>query len=155
VLAAGCAAKQEAPPADLFANTRDPSCYTVDLFFDWKVAPPSQDVPAAWRAYAGVWGEGKWGGQWCHDLYVLNVTPSGEATVIETHAPLAAWGKPASAFRRTGKIGEDGRLRLAYGRTTVEYWIEGDTLYGVKTDGQGGDLRIALRRKAITQRARA
>jgi hypothetical protein len=151
VLAAGCAAKKE-PEVDALAMTRDASCYTVDLFFDWAVAPPGADVPEKWRRYAGVWGSGKWDGQWCHDLYVLNVTPAGEATVIETHAPLPAWGRPASAFRRTGRIGEDGRLRIAYGQVVVEYWLEGDTLLGRRQEPQNGELLIALTRKPITSR---
>lgn len=131
---------------DAYRNTLDETCYTVDLFGEVPFASPASDVPAQWRAFSGKWGGGAWQGVWCHDLYVLDVTSSGRVSLIETHAPYAEWGKPATAFRRSGQIGEDGRLRVRYGPVRVEYWVDGDTLYGLRQESRG-TLRIAMTRQ--------
>ncbi len=145
-LCAGCASAPK--PPDPFATTRDGSCYTVDIFDEIAVRTPGPDVPEAWRGFSGRWGGGAWNGRWCHDLYILDIASSGAATVIETHAPLPEWGKPASAFRRTARIDSDGRLRMRFGRVKVEYWLEGDTLYGRRDEGTG-EMIVALSRRAL------
>jgi hypothetical protein len=137
LLAACAPSKPKAPAVDPFAVTRDDSCYTVDLFTKVAIRAPSDKVPSDWRGYSGRWGGGKWAGVWCHDLYVVDIAPDGKVTVIETHAPLEAWGKPATAFRRTARIGQDGRLRLAYGDVAVEYWLENGLLKGLRDEGAG------------------
>jgi hypothetical protein len=129
-----------------FEETRDPACYTVDLFTKPRFVTPGSDVPADMRAFAGVWGEGAWNGEWCHDLYVLEIKPDGAVKLIETHAPHAPWGKRATAFQRTARIDRDGRLRLRYGRVRTEYWVEDGTLYGVQ-DEAGDIRRIAMTRR--------
>jgi hypothetical protein len=146
-LLAACAAQKPKPPAaDPFAVTRDDSCYTVDLFTKVSIRPPEPTLPADWRGFSGRWGGGKWAGEWCHDLYVVDIAADGRVTVIETHAPLEKWGKPATAFRRTARIGEDGRLRLAYGPVEVEYWLENGMLKGLRDEGAGLQ-RIAMVRR--------
>jgi hypothetical protein len=145
-LIAGCASRP--PASDQFAQTRDSTCYTVDIFDKIIVKTPEAGVPKEWRGFAGRWGGGAWNGAWCHDLYVLDIASSGAATVIETHAPMPAWGKPASAFRRTAHIDKDGRLRMNFGRVKVEYWLDGDTLYGKRDEGMG-EMLVALSRRAL------
>ncbi len=145
--ACGGSKRTLAPAGDPFAATRDDSCYTVDLFTKVSIQPPRDGVPEQWRAFSGRWGGGKWAGEWCHDLYVVDIAANGRVTVIETHAPLAAWGRPATAFRRTAQIGPDGRLRLAYGRVAVEYWLENGLLKGLRDEGTG-DMRIAMVRRS-------
>jgi hypothetical protein len=137
--------KRAANPFDV---TLDSSCYTVDLFTKPNFVTPSKDVPARWRDFAGVWGGGAWNGRWCHDLYVLEVQPDGLVRLIETHAPYEPWGKRATAFQRTGRIGPDGRLRLRYGQTRSEYWVEDGRLYGLQTD-DGAQRKIALNRQPV------
>jgi hypothetical protein len=143
--AAGCASKKT-DTVDVLAMTRDPSCYTVDLFgkVPWKT--PEAAVPDAKKAFAGRWGGGKWDGVWCHDLYVLDVRPDGAAQIIETYAPHAPWGKRAAAFTRRATIDRDGRLRVAYGNIQMEYWIENGELYGLRDEG-GVTRKIILTRQ--------
>ncbi len=144
---AACASGDRQPRRNpAFAETTDASCYTVDLFDDPDFVKPGEAVPRRWRDFAGVWGGGAWNGQWCHDLYVLEVKPDGLVRLIETHAPHEPWGKRATAFTRTGRIGPDGRLRLRYGKVESEYWVEDGVLYGLQNDS--GDVRrIALTRQ--------
>ncbi len=145
--AAGCASEKPAPRATTaFAETVDPSCYTVDLFTPPNFVEPNGEVPDGWRGFTGRWGGGAWAGEWCHDLYVLEVQPDGLVRLIETHAPYEAWGKPATAFRRTARIGDDGRLRLAYGRVQIEYWIEDGRLLGLREE-DGRRQRIMMTRR--------
>lgn len=145
-VAAGCANGSKTPEVDPFALTRDNACYTVDIFDKISLRAPGADVPSKWRGFSGRWGGGAWNGKWCHDLYVLDIASSGAATVIETHAPLPEWGKPASAFRRTAHIDKDGRLRMNFGRVKVEYWLDGETLYGKRDEGTG-EMIVALSRR--------
>lgn len=147
---AGCMAQPQVETAqvDPYAETRDSACYSVDLFTRVRVTEPAPEVPAAWRRFSGRWGGGKWNGAWCHDLYVLDIAPDGRVRVVETYAPHEPWGKRATAFTRTGVIGEDGRLRLRYGATSVEYRIEGDELFGVR-DETLGRMVIAMERRSV------
>lgn len=145
-LVAGCSGSKKVAEVDPFDKTRDPSCYTVDLFTKVEFREPKAEVPEAWRGFKGRWGGGKWAGEWCHDLYVLDVQPSGAVSIVETYAPYEPWGKRAAAFRRTAHIGSDGRLRMAYGRVRVEYWLEDGEIRGLREEGMGPQL-IALERQ--------
>ncbi|MFV0473597.1 MAG: hypothetical protein ACK5MQ_05245 [Pikeienuella sp.] len=126
-----------------FDKTVVDDCYTVDLFDVAKVETPEAGVPAAWAAYSGKWGSAAWEGKWCHDLYVLRIASSGEVDVMDLHAPYEPWGKPATAFRRKGRIAKDGRLRIVKGSVVSEYWLENGRLYGLRREG-AGEMRIAL-----------
>ena len=143
---AGCASAPEKTAQDPYLATRNDRCYTVDLFTPTPIRTPGREVPEDWRAFSGRWGGGAWAGEWCHDLYVVEIRPSGEVTVVDTHAPLPAWGKPATAFKRTAQIDRDGRLRMAFGNTRVEYWLEDGLLHGIRNEGQG-DWPIAMTRR--------
>ncbi|SEA54537.1 hypothetical protein SAMN05444370_106168 [Rubrimonas cliftonensis] len=144
---AGCAGGEKTAEVDPYAHTRDSSCYTVDLFTDVEITPPAPSVPSDWKAFSGRWGGGKWAGEWCHDLYVLNIAPTGEVQVVETYAPYAPWGKRATAFTRRATIGKDGKLRLRYGDTSLVYWVKDGVLYGER-DEAGGKTIIAMERRA-------
>jgi len=150
LILSGCGGSDRAPAplADPFAQTRDSSCYTVDLFTEVRINRPSDDVPEDWRGFSGRWGGGKWAGEWCHDLYVLDIQPDGRVRLIETYAPYEPWGKRAAAFTRTARIDPDGRLRLRYGRTRMEYWLKDGELRGVRDEG-GGELLIAMERRSV------
>lgn len=146
---AACGLRSERRGAvDPYQVTRNDSCYTVDLFSAAVVVPPSRDVPESWRGFSGRWGGGAWAGEWCHDLYVLEIRPDGTVIVVDTHAPLPSWGKAATAFRRTAQIDPDGRLRMQYGNTRVEYWIDPASGYlkGHRDEGQG-QWTIAMTRR--------
>ena len=139
---AACAPKRAANAPDPYDRTVDAECYTVDLFTPAQVSKPSNDVPAEWHAYLGKWGGGAWEGQWCHDLYVLSISPDGQVDIISAHAPLEAWGKEATAFRRQGRITEDGKLRILYRNIELEYRLQGGKLYG---DRKEGDTRMRIK----------
>lgn len=148
-LVAACGAqKQKVAKVDPYAATRDDSCYTVDLFTKVEIARPSESVPKDWRAFSGRWGGGKWAGEWCHDLYVLDIAPDGQVHLVETYAPYEPWGKRATAFRRVAQIGEDGRLRLNYGRVKLVYWVENGVMYGARDEGLGAQPIAMVRRDA-------
>jgi hypothetical protein len=148
-LTLGCAGDgARKPQADPFAETRDSSCYTVDLFTRARIIEPASDVPAQWRGYLGRWGGGKWGGAWCHDLYVTEISADGRVRLIETYGPYDPWGRRAAAFTRTARIDSDGRLRLSYGRTRMEYWLQDGELRGVRDESRGR-LLIAMERRSV------
>ncbi len=107
-----------------------PDCYTVDPYVPPKIAKPRKDVPDSMSAFSGKWGGGAWDGRVCHDLYVLQVEPSGTVVMFDAHGP--GFSHDATAFTRRGEIGEDGHLRVRKGNATVEYWIEDGKLYGVR-----------------------
>ena len=142
-LIVGCAPKRAAKGPTPFDKTVVQDCYTVELFTVAEIEPPGADVPAEWAAFSGKWGKAAWDGKWCHDLHVLTIAADGSVVAMELHAPYEPWGKPATAFRRTGRIGDDGRLRIRYSGVVVEYWVENGRLYGLRKEG-GGVLRIAL-----------
>lgn len=134
------------PEPDPYITALRDTCYTVDLFTEARIKVPGKDVPDDWRDFSGRWGGGAWEGEWCHDLYVLEIEPNGRVHVISAHAPLPAWGKVATAFRRTAQIDNDGRMRMQIGRTQVEYWLEDGRLHGHRDEGVG-QWEIAMVRR--------
>ena len=102
VALAGCAPKRVATGPKPYDRTVDAGCYTVDLFTPSNVTTPTSDVPAEWHGYLGKWGGGAWEGKWCHDLYVLSISPDGKVDVISAHAPFPEWGREATAFPPAG-----------------------------------------------------
>lgn len=143
-LLASCSQKKTSPPAPTaFERTTVEDCYTVDLFDEPKVEKPGSNIPAEWAAFSGRWGSAAWDGKWCHDLHVLKIAADGEVDVMDLHAPYDPWGKPATAFRRKGKISSDGRLRVTRSGVLREYWVQNGKLYGVRKEGTA-ELRIAM-----------
>lgn len=144
----GCAQKPEkvAKPVKDYTQFIDSSCYTVDLFDRFEVQPASAKVPEQYRGYLGDWGNGAWNGNWCHDLMVLSVSPTGVVDLLSMHAPKEALGHPATVFRRKGVIDQNGELRFAYGKETHIYRLDGKLLVG-KRAGAFGEWEIAMTRK--------
>ncbi len=140
---AGCTPKRAATGPTPYDRTVDAGCYTVDLFTPATVSTPSEDVPSEWRGYLGKWGGGAWEGKWCHDLYVLSITPDGKVDVISAHAPFPEWGREATAFRRQGIIGKNGRLTLRFKDVVLEYRLENGSLLGDRRQGNA-KMRIKL-----------
>ena len=148
LIAAGCAQKEKVAekPKD-YTTFLNSDCYTVDLFDKHEIIPASAQVPAAFHGYLGDWGNGAWNGSWCHDLRVLNVTPTGEVDLLDMHAPRTV-DSPATVFRRKGIIDNDGNLRFAYGKEVHIYRLDGRFLVG-KRVGDQGSLDIAMTRKDV------
>lgn len=140
---AACEPKPVAKGPTPYDRTVKSDCYTVDLFTVATIEDPAEAVPSEWRGYSGVWGKAAWEGEWCHDLHVLKIADNGDVEVLELHAPLEKWGKQATAFRRKGRITDDGRLRLSYSGVNIEYWLQNGKLYGLRREG-GGEMRIAM-----------
>lgn len=136
-------AQSRALPVDeVVAN----NCYTVDLFTKVKVQKPGADVPIAFQEFLGEWGGGAWNGVWCHGLLVSKVYADGRADLIDMHAPYEPWAQPATAFRRVGRIDDDGVLRFSYGTTRLSYRIENGRMYGTN-NGLRGNLKVTLVRR--------
>ncbi len=143
VALAGCAPKRAAKGPTPYDLTADAGCYTVDLFTPSTVTAPTSDVPSEWHGYLGKWGGGAWEGKWCHDLYVLSISPDGKVDVISAHAPFPEWGREATAFRRQGVIGKNGRLTLRYKDVVVEYRLDKGSLLGDRVQNKA-KMRIKL-----------
>lgn len=143
VALAGCAPKRAATGPTPYDRTVDAGCYTVDLFTPSTVTQPTDDVPSEWHGYLGKWGGGAWEGKWCHDLYVLSITADGKVDIISAHAPFPEWGREATAFRRQGLIGKNGRLTVRFKDVVLEYRLEKGSLLGDRRQGNA-KMRIKL-----------
>lgn len=134
--------------SDDYAELRDSTCYTVDLFDTFDVQPATADVPPQYAAFLGEWGYGAWNGEWCHDLLVLSVTPGGEVDLLAMHAPSLPLNQPATVFRRKAFVDINGTLRYAHGKERHVYRIDGPYLVGQRT-GNVGEFQIAMTRKGV------
>ncbi len=141
---AACVQPKPKQKANL-ADNLSPDCYTVDLFDPYQIEYPAADVPPEARKFLGVWKNGAWNGNWCHDLYVTRVYSDGRVEVIDTHGPNPNSGIDATAFKRTGRI-QNGELYLQSNGVTVRYRIVDDFLLGSRTDIYG-DFVITLSRE--------
>lgn len=148
VFVSACAPMREKPDVDVdpFAHLRAPGCYTVDLFREVPINPPERGTPPEFAAFLGEWGNGVWNGEWCHDLLIHTVYADGRVEMLDMHAPTTVYGEPATIFKRTGQIREDGALHFAHGVTARRYEIIDGLLHG-RREGSLGDLRIVLSRK--------
>ncbi len=124
------------------------NCYTVDLFTKVSIEKPADDVPEAYQQFLGDWGAGAWGNFWCHDLLVSKVDAGGRVELVDMHAPHAPWNYPATAYRRVGRIDQDGVLRFAYGTERHSYRIENGRLIGERS-GTYGNFQIVLKRRGL------
>lgn len=120
-------------------------CYTVVLYDKHDVKKPAKDVPPEHAAFLGKWSNGAWNGKWCHDLLVTEVRKDGTVEMVEMHAPYEPWNQPATAFKRTGRINDQGELRLAYGVEQVSYRIVDGRMIA-RRSGSLGNLEAELRK---------
>jgi len=146
---AGCAEKPTPPVTAKLDTSRfeKPGCYTVDLFDPVEVAQPAATLPVDHAAYIGHWGGGVWNGNWCHEMIVTGVSPTGEVDLIDMHAPSETYSAPATAFRRKARIFEDGSLRFVHGTVVRHYQLRDGKLHA-RREGDGfGVMRAVLSRK--------
>jgi hypothetical protein len=137
--------KAEKPPAPPIVEVAADDCYTVDLFTEVSIEQPAPEVPSTHQQVLGEWGGGAWNDVWCHGLLVTKVYPDGRADLVDMHAPYEPWKQPATAFRRVGRIDDQGNLRFAHGTTALSYRIEDGKLIG-NNRGQYGNLTVELNR---------
>jgi len=116
------------------------------LFTKVKVEKPADGIPEAHQQFLGNWGAGAWDDIWCHDLLISKVDAGGRVELVDMHAPYVPWNYPATAYRRVGRIDEDGNLRFAYGTERRTYRIENGNLIGERS-GTFGNLQIVMRRR--------
>tara|TARA_B100002003_G_scaffold203601_1_gene196316 strand:+ start:2064 stop:2543 length:480 start_codon:yes stop_codon:yes gene_type:complete len=140
---AACGGDKPAPkPA---ANLYQADCYTVDPYQPIRIDKPAAGVPEDMKAFLGAWGGGAWDGSVCHDLWVMNVDPSGNVLMFDAHGP--GFFPDATAFTRKGRITPEGRMRVRKGPAVVEYWIAEDgRLHGTRTIGKKVQHVIMTRR---------
>lgn len=132
--------------SDDYAELRDNTCYTVDLFDTFTVQPAAADVPPQFAAFLGEWGYGAWDGEWCHDLLILSVTSGGQVDLLAMHAPNDRLNQPATAFRRKAFIDINGTLRYTHGAERHVYRLDGPYMVGQRT-GNVGEFQIAMTKK--------
>jgi hypothetical protein len=120
-------------------------CYTVDLFTEIKVEKAEDGVSAENQQFLGEWGGGAWNDVWCHGLLINKIYADGRVDLVDMHAPYVPFAQPATAFRRVGRIDEEGNLRFSHGTSTLSYRIENGKLIGNRS-GQYGNLSVELAR---------
>ena len=135
--------EEPASTVALHETTRS-DCYTVVLFTEVSAQKPAPKVPDTYRQFHGRWTNGAWNGVWCHDLLVSKVDASGRVELVDMHAPYEPWNQPATAFRRVGRIDDQGILRFSRGGTKVSYRIEDGKLVGTRRGGGLGRLEARL-----------
>lgn len=118
----------EAAPASAgLTNDLSIGCYTVDLFDPYRINYPGADVPVQYAKFLGVWKDGSWNNEWCHDLYVTDVQPDGTVTVLDAYGPYPKLNVEAQVYKRTGRIDEEGVLNLiSLGGANVTYRLVDD-----------------------------
>ncbi|MEM6489733.1 MAG: hypothetical protein AAF677_15930 [Pseudomonadota bacterium] len=140
-----------APENDTVADNEDlgprprSDCYTVVLFDGFEIKDPPEGTPPEHAAFLGEWRFGAWDGLWCHDLIVTEITKDGRVKIMDLHAPYEPWNQPATAFARTGRIDNDGRLRFRHGTTDREYHLDDGRLVAFRS-GQAGEYTAMLRK---------
>ena len=146
-IAAGCAGpeRKAAAPAPDTTHLQRVNCYTVDLFDEPEFKAP-ETLSAEKRRYIGHWRGGTWNGKWCHDLIVTGIETNGRVHVLDMHGPSTAFNEPATIFRRTGRIHEDGSLRFAHGTVTRRYILREGKLHGHREGDGHGALEAVLSR---------
>ena len=114
---------------------------------DVNIRTPSADVPEKFAVFSGRWGPGKWDGELCHVLVVETIGLEGEAEVIYSWGTSERWNiKQAGWVRIVGQVlGSKLKMKLYNGQVDVNYWLDGETLYGRYYGGNIVD--IALTRK--------
>ena len=150
IFVSGCLGEkaQVAPQVQPVEKVVNSDCYTVDLFTSAKVEKPADDVPDANRQFLGKWGGGAWNDVWCHDLLVTNVHKDGRVELVDMHAPYEPWNQPATAYRRVGRIDDEGNLRFVYGIERISYRITNGKLIGTRS-GMLGNLKVELVRRGV------
>lgn len=127
------------------ADNLKQDCYTVDLFTPYQIEYPDARVPADARQFLGVWKNGAWNGDWCHDLYVTKVHADGRVEVLDAHGPSPYTGVDATAFKRTGTI-KNGVMSLRVDGFPVTYRVVDGLLVGQRKI-LNGSLAITMSRE--------
>lgn len=141
----GCTESKRRAVEDDLSKRLSPGCYTVDLFDPYKIEYPAADVPVEMRKFLGVWKNGAWGDNWCHDLYITSIKADGTAEVLDAYGPNSNRGYEATVFKRRGRI-ENGVLTFqSRGRSEVHYSLVGDYLVGKRRD-KFGTIEITMSR---------
>lgn len=105
------------------------SCETP-LPNDVNVRTPTADVPEKYAVFSGRWGPGKWDGELCHVLVVETIDSEGEAEVIYSWGISKKWNIKRGWRRNIGRIvGSKLKMKLSE-EIRVNYWLDGDMLYG-------------------------
>ncbi|MEL7470612.1 MAG: hypothetical protein AAFN27_19325 [Pseudomonadota bacterium] len=148
VTLAACAGQPKKPASagDPHAKNLVPNCYTVDLFDPYFLEYPDEKVSDESRAFLGVWRQGAWNGEWCHDLYVTAVYPDGSVDVLDLYGPLYDANIEATVFKRKGQIREGQLVINSIGFAQSVYRREGRYLLG-KRSGIHGDFNITMLRE--------
>jgi len=137
--------KKETPRGPDLSERLVPDCYTVDLFDPYRIQYPEQGVPPQNAKFLGVWQNGGWSKQWCHDLYITEVRADGTVTLLDAYGPDRARRLEAQVYKRTARI-ENGVLRfLTINNVPVSYRLEDGYLIGERLDYNGKEQIVLSR----------
>lgn len=142
---AACAPERKAKIEVDLRERLSPDCYTVDLFDPYRLEYPSAEVSAENRKFLGVWKNGAWGGNWCHDLYITKVSPDGTVELLDAYGPSAKHGHEATVYKRTGRIDKGVLTFMSHKQTPVSYKLAGEYLVGTRKD-LFGTIEITMSR---------
>lgn len=139
---AACGPERASQPVQ--AKPIERACPTVKPFFNARVRKPASRLSEAQKALSGVWTNGAWDGNVCHEIYVMRIDADGSAEIFDAHGP--GFGEDATGFRRRAVISEDGRMTVRKGPATVVYWIEDGKLHGERRLGtERNKIRLSRR----------
>ncbi len=130
----------------LFASVACASAESCDspLPDDVNIRTPSADVPEKYAGFSGRWGPGKWDDELCHVLVVETLDSEGEAEAIYSWGTSERWNiKQAGWVRIVGQVlGSKLKMKLYNGQVGVNYWLDGDMLYGRYYGGNTVDVAL-------------
>lgn len=165
--ACGAMSKSDLPTSDIapYANQEDiiqlssqgsfpvvSACQSVQLFDQVDVEQPDSDISERQSKFSGRWGNGRWNNALCQDVHVLRIYEDGTADIFDGQGPYEPWGVWAAGFIRKATfipaVDERGDiLRVKHNRTIIDYWVQGNTMYGVRQEPNGDQLLIKMARK--------
>ncbi|MFK7941690.1 MAG: hypothetical protein AB8B85_02070 [Paracoccaceae bacterium] len=144
-LLAACAPQKKAQVEADLSKQLSPGCYTVDLFDPYRLEYPEAGVSPKDLGFLGVWQNGAWDGDWCHDLYITRVSADGSVELLDAYGPSARFGHEATVYRRKGRISDGVLTFISHKQTPVSYRLVGDYLVGQRK-GLFGVIDITMSR---------
>ena len=127
-------------------------CHSVELFKEVSVSKPDSEIPESQSKFSGRWGNGKWNNVLCQDVHILRVNSDNTADIFDGQGPYEPWGVWAAGYMRKAQFipAVDDRgdiLRVNGNQSVIDYWVKGNTMYGVRQEKNGDQLFIQMARK--------
>lgn len=127
-------------------------CQSVKLFKKVSVQKPGSNISTERKKFSGRWGNGRWNGVLCQDIHVLRIHADNTAEIFDGQGPHQPWGVWAAGHMRKAQFipAVDDRgdiMRVEHSGAVIDYWVKGDTMYGLRREKNGDQLAIKMARK--------